>query len=971
VVEEVTPLAKPDHVALYISAPGSATAPVKFLVSEATTYATLLDVVRLKFALDAAQTIDIAVVTPAGDVIGHLSESTIAPMATHKGMLHENVQFSYQVRVIDAKPPADSPSSTPTTPTTPTTTTTTPDDDELTPRSKKKKTRVKRPKASADPSPATSRNSSLTKKSSLQRDAVTNSAALLAAAAAVASPSSSSASAAAASSEPVPIGRSSRTHKDSPDDSKDASPSSSSPLAAHSSSPDRDPSFKLVTIFVPDSKAPRPTPHIIECMAHYRTGELLQHVVHGKRIDKKKVDGAWLFEVDELAAIDRRVGDAETVLDLVNAWEANGQMERKLVLKKDTAGHSSTVKSRMSFRNISDTLRRVGAKPDGDAAPAAASPLAAVSAPATPQSQPGSGKTSAASSPSSIFSKVVKARKSTDAQQPSPTDAMRKELEDANSQIEALELALAVANNKLMRLENQKMSDAVASQTAAAAFASSGLGRGVAGALSREALSQQSLMQLPRFAPSRSLADGSLLGAGGGAAPAGGGATAAAAAAAAPDSDTIGRVRLELTVNIPEFGLVGLVDNYWASPGDTVRTIIDRVMGRYGVSDPQNFGLRQLSGAADRWFDEKVVVAQSQSIMKNQLAAERRKGKPQKLSEDLATRIRALSEILGRKPHPSEVELVVPRSGGGTGAETFAGLPLLLPVVQRVCDTLERRALDSEGLFRVSGDHNRVRSLWAVLSSADAVSLESEAVNNIAGALKMYVRTSKPPLIPTESMSTLLHLQHVESARIIALNEAQPGVPVADDAALPGNISRALMHGMSAHDFAVLARLVALLSRVAARSSENKMTLSNLGVVFGPALVRTDDSNSVQAMRDAARYGNAAVCTMVHYCREIFGPFLPAAFATKPTEQLGTVSAEAAAAASASPADESSGLDAAMDLHLSAKSVGKAGGGGTDDDDDDEKDADDSGASDGDDNNDDDDANDEDEEEASANDASE
>jgi hypothetical protein len=699
-------------------------------------------------------------------------------------------------------------------------------------------------------------------------------------------------------------------------------------------------------------------------MAHYRTGELLQHVVHGKRIDKKKVDGAWLFEVDELAAIDRRVGDAEVVLDLVNAWEANGQMERKLVLKKDTAGHASTVKSRMSFRNISDTLRRVGAKPDGDAAAAAAtaSPLAAVSAPATPQSQPGSGKTSAASSPSSssIFSKVVKARKSTDAQQPSPTDAMRKELEDANSQIEALELALAVANNKLMRLENQKMSDAVASQTAAAAFASSGLGRGVAGALSREALSQQSLMQLPRFAPSRSLADGSLLG--GGAAPASGGATAAAAPA---DSDTIGRVRLELTVNIPEFGLVGLVDNYWASPGDTVRTIIDRVMGRYGVSDPQNFGLRQLSGAADRWFDEKVVVAQSQSIMKNQLAAERRKGKPQKLSEDLATRIRALSEILGRKPHPSEVELVVPRSGGGTGAETFAGLPLLLPVVQRVCDTLEWRALDSEGLFRVSGDHNRVRSLWAVLSSADAVSLESEAVNNIAGALKMYVRTSKPPLIPTESMSTLLHLQHVESARIIALNEAQPGVPVADDAALPGNISRALMHGMSAHDFAVLARLVALLSRVAARSSENKMNLSNLGVVFGPALVRTDDSNSVQAMRDAARYGNAAVCTMVHYCREIFGPFLPAEFATKPTEQLGTVSAEAAAAASASPADESSGLDAAMDLHLSAKSVGKAGGGGGDDDDDDEKDADDSGASDDDDNN------DEDEEEASANEASE
>jgi hypothetical protein len=600
--------------------------------------------------------------------------------------------------------------------------------------------------------------------------------------------------------------------------------------------------IKLITLFVPDSKAPRPTPHIVECTQNQRTGELLQQLLATKRVDKKKLDGAWLFEVDEPAGIDRRLGVDERVAELITSWDAAGHIERKLFLKVDkSAAAPRSVKA--TFRTFTDSLLRVGKTSEESS-----SSTSATSVNSSPQTS-SSAKSSANSSPSLFAKGRTRSKGYTDAaNQGSPLDAMRKELEDANTQIEALELALAVANNKLMRLENQKASVAAANQDAAAALSGGALGAGAAGALSQEARADS---HLPRFRPTA--VPTSPRGGGGGSGSAGGDASGAGGAdgGSGDGGDTIGRVRLELTVNIPEFGLEGLIDNYWASPADTVRNIVDRVMGRYGVADPQCFGLRQISGAADRWFDEKVVVAQSQSIMKNRLAVERRKGKPKKISEDLATRIRVLGELLGRKPHPGEVELVVPRSGAGSGAETFAGLPLTRDIVERVCTLLEKRGLDTEGLFRVPGDHNRVRAIWALFASELGAAIDNEPVNNVAGALKLYIRTCKPPLIPPECIARLLTLQHAESVRVAAVIEAQSGKStprvksdeVADDPALPPNISKTLMHGMSAHDFAVLARIVALLARVAARSDENKMTLSNLAVVFGPALVRTDDSN--------------------------------------------------------------------------------------------------------------------------------
>jgi hypothetical protein len=861
-------------------------------------------------------------------------------------MLRENLQFAYQVRIVDRPPPsADASLSS--------SLTNAIVDDDGANGDRKKKSRVKRPKGDG-PSPGPSSRSS-SRSSSLKQGAVIN-----------------AATAAVSSSEPVPIKR--PRGKGSTSEAVAESPSSSGTPAAGESPPESN-TIKLITLFVPDPKAPRPTPHIVECTPGQRTPELLLQLQATKRVDKKKLDGAWLYEVDEPAGIDRRLGNDERIAELITAWDTAGHIERKLFLKVDKAGPRSV---KATFRTFTDSLLRVGKNSEESAS------ISSTTSTTTSPQASSSAKSSANSSPSLFAKGRTRSKGYTDAaNQGTPLDAMRKELEDANTQIEALELALAVANNKLMRLENQKASVAAANVDAAAALSGGALGGGAAGALSQEARHADS--QLPRFRPATVVSTRAPAVAGGDSSgvDANGGGGASSGGGGGEGDDTIGRVRLELTVNIPEFGLEGLIDNYWASPADTVRNIVDRVMGRYGVADPQCFGLRQISGAADRWFDDKVVVAQSQSIMKNRLAVERRKGKPKKISEDLATRIRVLGELLGRKPHPGEVELVVPRSGAGSGAETFAGLPLVRDTVDRVCTQLEQRGMDTEGLFRVPGDHNRVRAIWALFATELGNAIDNEPVNNVAGALKLYIRTSKPPLIPPECIARLLTLQHAESVRVSAVIEAQSGKTsprvrsdeVADDPALPSNISKALMHGMSAHDFAVLSRIVTLLARVAVHSDENKMTLSNLAVVFGPALVRTDDSNSVQAMRDAARYGNAAVCTMVHYCREIFGPFCTFVAPPPNASTPRAVAATAAAAIAASPMVETT-LDAAMDLHLSAASVPKGGSAENDDDDDDDDDDDENDEdNDNDDadakNNDDDDDDDEDDEDDDKDDAGE
>jgi len=195
-----------------------------------------------------------------------------------------------------------------------------------------------------------------------------------------------------------------------------------------------------------------------------------------------------------------------------------------------------------------------------------------------------------------------------------------------------------------------------------------------------------------------------------------------------------------------------------------------------------------------------------------------------------------------------------------------------------------------------------VRALWATFAGDVDLPLDNEAINDIAGALKLYVRSSQPPLLPGVCVEALVNAQRrlatasanqKESEEKVKTNigapntsfqratsvkdivqslDAEENFKTTSDLTLL-DIRHALFHSLSAHDFAVLARLMRMLVLIEKHSETNKMTLSNLGVVFGPALIRSDN-DSLATMRDAAKYGNAAVCTLIERYDDIFEPLL-------------------------------------------------------------------------------------------------
>ena len=158
---------------------------------------------------------------------------------------------------------------------------------------------------------------------------------------------------------------------------------------------------------------------------------------------------------------------------------------------------------------------------------------------------------------------------------------LRKELETANAQVETLELALAVANNKLVRVEHKHRSK---NDT-------------TAGSISIEALARAGAAA--RFAPPSSLLLPSDV--------------AAASAAAmhdavlneeerlqhepldtpvSPRGDSNTTTRLEIALNVPELGLERLLIEHFASSSDVVKDIVHAVLSRYGLEDTTQFGLK-------------------------------------------------------------------------------------------------------------------------------------------------------------------------------------------------------------------------------------------------------------------------------------------------------------------------------------------------------------------------------------------
>jgi hypothetical protein len=124
---------------------------------------------------------------------------------------------------------------------------------------------------------------------------------------------------------------------------------------------------------------------------------------------------------------------------------------------------------------------------------------------------------------------------------------------------------------------------------------------------------------------------------------------------------------------------------------------------------------------------------------------------------------------------------------------------------------------------------------------------------------------------------------------------------------------RELVHKLPRHHYATLAFLMHHLKRVATEQETNNMPASNLGIVFGPTLLRTSEGSATLSSLVDTVHQTRVIELLIEHAESVFGP---------PESTAAVVAASAAAAAvSAHPRSPAAAIAIANKETLEAQSL--------------------------------------------------
>ncbi|KAM4698803.1 N-chimaerin [Rhinophrynus dorsalis] len=159
------------------------------------------------------------------------------------------------------------------------------------------------------------------------------------------------------------------------------------------------------------------------------------------------------------------------------------------------------------------------------------------------------------------------------------------------------------------------------------------------------------------------------------------------------------------------------------------------------------------------------------------------------------------------------------------------------PMVVDMCiREIESRGLQSEGLYRVSGFTDLIEDAKMAFDrdgeKADISVNVYEDINIITGALKLYFRELPIPLITYDAYPKFLDSAKAldSDAQLETLHEALKLLP-------PAHCE-------------TLRYLMAHLKRITLHEKDNLMSAENLGIVFGPTLMRAPEQDATAALND-------------------------------------------------------------------------------------------------------------------------
>ncbi|XP_061537751.1 rho GTPase-activating protein 42 isoform X3 [Phycodurus eques] len=175
--------------------------------------------------------------------------------------------------------------------------------------------------------------------------------------------------------------------------------------------------------------------------------------------------------------------------------------------------------------------------------------------------------------------------------------------------------------------------------------------------------------------------------------------------------------------------------------------------------------------------------------------------------------------------------------------------------VRKCIFLVESRGINTMGLYRIGGVNSKVQKLMVTVFSSKAptdMDLDPETWDNktITSGLKNYLRCLSEPL-----MTFKLHKEFIMAVK-------------SDDQNYRVCAVHSLVHRLPERNKEMLELLIKHLVIVSAQSQSNMMTVSNLGVIFGPTLMRSQEE-TVAAMMNI-KFQNIVMEILIENCNKIF-----------------------------------------------------------------------------------------------------
>ncbi|XP_074044305.1 rho GTPase-activating protein 29-like [Macrotis lagotis] len=206
-------------------------------------------------------------------------------------------------------------------------------------------------------------------------------------------------------------------------------------------------------------------------------------------------------------------------------------------------------------------------------------------------------------------------------------------------------------------------------------------------------------------------------------------------------------------------------------------------------------------------------------------------------------------------------------------AQAAKNAPDGIPFIIKKCTSeIESRALNVKGIYRVNGAKNRVEKLCQSFENGtDLVELSEFSAHDISNVLKLYLRKLPEPLFLFHLYDELISLAKESQNVNEDLKQANPDAVGAELSKVLKKI-KDLLKKLPGPNYNTIEYLIGHLNRVVEQAEENKMPASNLGIIFGPTLIRpwrTDAKVSPSSLVDYP-YQARIVELLIAYFVKIF-----------------------------------------------------------------------------------------------------